>query len=108
MRLFKRFFYRSIEKKYGYLKKNISVSTDPPEILGIELYSEMQINPKILSLAGVHIAFQDDAKIRWIDFVRVIAVFLFRKPLMEVRYQTLFNLLGLKSDYKVLEYDDYM
>ena len=68
----------------------------------------MQINPKILSLAGVHIAFQDDAKIRWIDFVRVIAVFLFRKPLMDVRYQTLFNLLGLKKDYKVLEYDDYM
>ena len=108
MRLFKRFYYRTIEKKYGYLKKNISVSSDPPEILGIELYSEMQINPKILSLTGVHIAFQDDAKIRWMDFVMIITVFLFRKPLMEVRYKTLFNMLGLKNDYKVLEFDDYM
>ena len=108
VRLFKRFYYRSIEKKYGYLKKNITVSSDPPEILGIELYSEMQINPKILSLIGVHIAFQDDAKIRWIDFVRIITVFLFRKPLMEVRYKTLFNLLGLKNDYSVLEFDDYL
>ena len=45
IRLFKRFFYRTIEDKYGYLKPN---TNDKVEISGRLLCLELEVNPKIL------------------------------------------------------------
>ena len=108
IRLFKRFYFRTIEKKYGYFKPNINLSSDPPEISGSALCSELEINPKILRLAGIFTTLGGDAMISWIDFVRIISMFLLRKPILELRYKLILNFLDLKDDYKRLEYDDYM
>ena len=40
-----------------------------------------------------------DAKISWIDFVRIIVIFLLRKPVLEMRFNIIFNFLNLKDSY---------
>ena len=81
--------------------------SDPPEISGSVLRSELEMNPKILRLAGVFTTFGDDGLISWIDFVRIIVMFLLRKEVLYLRYEVILNFLHLK-DHKPLEYDDYL
>ena len=50
VRLFKRFFYSTIERKYGYMKSGHK--EDKVEVSGRLLCSELEINPKVLPLIG--------------------------------------------------------
>lgn len=45
IRFYKRFYYRTIEKKYGYLKSH---ANDKAEISGRILCTELELNPKVL------------------------------------------------------------
>ena len=49
MRVFKRFYFSTIERKYGYLKP----VKDRVEISGRALCSELELNPKILPLFSI-------------------------------------------------------
>ena len=49
VRLFKRFFYRTIEKKYGYIKP----CDDKVEISGKLLCAELELNPRVLRMFGL-------------------------------------------------------
>ena len=79
IRLFKRFFYATIEKKYGYLKSN---SKDPVEISGVALCKELELNPKVIRLSGVITSFQGDAMLNWLAFLRLMSMFLLRKDVL--------------------------
>ena len=60
------------------------------------LCEELEINPKILSLVGVYNTFGNEAKISWIDFVQIMAMFLLRKDVLDLRYKLIINFLRLK------------
>ena len=49
VRLYKRFFYRTIEKKYGYIKP----CDDKVEISGKLLCAELELNPRVLRMFGL-------------------------------------------------------
>ena len=66
IRLFKRFFFSTIERKYGYMK---IIKDEKIEISGRALCSELEINPKILPLSGIITAFSEDAMISWLAFL---------------------------------------
>lgn len=53
MRVFKRFYFNTVEKKYGYLK-NVK---EEVEISGRGLCSELELNPKVLPLFGLITSF---------------------------------------------------
>lgn len=54
VRVFKRLFYNTITKKYGYLKY---VKEEKIEVSGRALCSELELNPKVLLLVGVITSF---------------------------------------------------
>lgn len=62
-RLYKRFFYRSIVRKYGYLKTN---ANEAPEICAVLLCQELEINPKLLPYFGVITTFRTDTMLSWV------------------------------------------
>jgi hypothetical protein len=94
VRLFKRFFFRTIEKKYGYLKSN---AIDKPEISGHLFCEELEINPKVLQFSGVITSFGEDAMVNWIVFLKILAIFLLRKKVMHLRLQFLVSFLNIKN-----------
>jgi len=94
VRLFKRFFFKTIEKKYGYLKSN---AIDKPEISGHLFCEELEINPKVLQFSGVITSFGEDAMVNWIVFLKILAIFLLRKKVMHLRLQFLVSFLNIKS-----------
>lgn len=59
IRLFKRLYFSTIERKFGYYK----VVQDKVEVSGRMLCSELEINPKVLPLCGVMTVFSEDAMI---------------------------------------------
>lgn len=86
VRLFKRFFHKSITKKYGYLK---SKCTDFAEISSKIFCEELEMNPKLLTFFGVITAFDIDTKLQWQQFVKILAIFLLRKNVRTFRIQVL-------------------
>jgi hypothetical protein len=56
-RLYKRFFFRTVEAKYGYLKVT---GEESAEINGSIFCKELELNPKILKLFGVITTFGKD------------------------------------------------
>ena len=78
IRLFKRFFFATIERKYGYLKAN--ANQDKIEISGRIFMGELELNPKVLRLSGVITTFSEDAYLNWLAFLKIMALFLLRKP----------------------------
>lgn len=93
LRLFKRFYYGGIIKKYGHFKKQITLQSDPPEISARALCNELELNPKILRLAGIFPTFGSDAQVNWTNFVAILAMFLLRKEVLDLRYQLILNFL---------------
>ena len=77
-RLFKRFFYRTIEKKYGYIKP----CDDKVEISRKLLCAELELNPRVLRMFGLITSYQGDAMVDWITYLKVMALFLLLKPMM--------------------------
>jgi hypothetical protein len=65
-RLYKRFFFRTIEAKYGYLKITGEEGT---EINGSIFCKELELNPKILKLFGVISTFGQDILISWVQYL---------------------------------------
>ena len=94
VRLFKRFYFRTIEKKYGYLKQ----ASDPPEISGSVLCSELEINPRVLRLSGVVTTLADDTTISWTVFLRILSMFLLRRDVLRMRLEMIVRFLAIKSD----------
>lgn len=76
VRLYKRFFYRSVIRKYGYLKAS---AKETPQICAVLLCQELEINPKLLPFFGIITTFRTDTMINWIQFVQILTVFLLRK-----------------------------
>ena len=72
IRLFKRFYFSTIQTKYGYLK-NVK---DKVEISGRALCGELELNPKILPLSGVITVFSEDAMLNWLAFLKIMCIFL--------------------------------
>ena len=94
IRLFKRFFFTTIKRKYGYLK---SAAKDTVEISGRALCSELELNPKVLRLSGVITTFADDAMLTWLDFLRLMCLFLLRKDVLQTRFEFILRFLHLTS-----------
>jgi hypothetical protein len=63
VRLFKRFYFRTIEAKFGYLKAK---SDEPPEISSQIFCKELELNPKILPLFGAITSFAQDSLLSWV------------------------------------------
>ena len=105
LRLFKRFFFSTIEHKYGYLKNE---ATEKVEISGRALCSELEINPKILPLSGVITVFSEDAMLSWLDFLKIMSIFLLQKEVLEYRFEFILRFLKLTTNYEDLERNDYM
>ena len=104
VRLFKRFYFRTIEKKYGYLKQ----ANDPPEISGSVLCSELEINPRVLRLCGVVTTLADDTTISWTVFLKILSMFLLRRDVLQMRLEMIVKFLGIKNDQSVLARPDYI
>ena len=104
MRLFKRFYLRTIEKKYGYLKQ----ANDAPEISGSVLCSELEINPRVLRLCGVVTTLADETTISWTIFLRILSMFLLRKDVIHLRLEMIIRFLNIKDDKLTLQRADYM
>lgn len=99
-RLYKRFYYKTIEKKFGYLKK---VKNEKPEISGQILCSELELNPKVLRLSGVITAFNKDCDLNFLSFLKLMSLFLLRKDVLMFRIEFMLRFLGIK-DPKELRY----
>ena len=104
IRLFKRFYFNTIENKYGYLK-NVQ---DKVEISGRALCSELEINPKILPLSGAITVFSEDAMINWLSFLKIMCLFLLQKDLLETRFEFIIKFLNLTDNHTDLDKNDYM
>lgn len=104
MRLFKRFYLRTIERKYGYLKQ----ANDPPEVSGSVLCSELEINPRVLRLCGVVTTLADETTISWTVFLRILSMFLLRKDVIHLRLEMIVRFLNIKGDRSAFERADYM
>lgn len=104
LRLFKRFFYATIERKYGYLKFN---APDKIEISGRIFCSELELNPKVLRLGGVITTFSSDAMLSWLTFLKLIGIFVLRKDLLQMRLEFILKFLHL-TDPSELEEGDYI
>ena len=104
IRLFKRFYFNTIENKYGYLK-NVQ---DKVEISGRALRSELEINPKILPLSGAITVFSEDAMINWLSFLKIMCLFLLQKDLLETRFEFIIKFLNLTDNHTDLDKNDYM
>lgn len=94
IRLFKRFFLRTIEKKYGHLKSN---ATDKIEISGHSLCQELELNPKVIHFCGVITTFGEDAMVNWVTFLKIISIFLLRKDVVHLRLEFLICFFNLKN-----------
>ncbi len=105
VRLFKRFYFNSIEKKYGYMKH---VVNDKVEISGRMLCSELELNPKVLPLSGVITVFSQDAMLNWTQFLKIMSLFLLQKPVLENRFEFLLRFLKFKTNTEDLERADFM
>lgn len=104
IRLFKRFYFSTIQNKYGYLK-NVQ---DKVEISGRALCSELEINPKILPLSGVITVFSEDAMLNWHSFLKIMCIFLLQKELLEIRLEFILKFLNLTENHQDLNRNDYM
>ena len=98
VRLFKRFYLRTIEKKYGYLKQ----ANDAPEVSGSVLCSELEINPRVLRLCGVVTTLADETTISWTIFLRILSMFLLRKDVIHLRLEMIVRFLNIKEDRSAL------
>lgn len=104
-RLFKRFYFTTIQRKYGYLKAN--VKDEKVQISGRELCGQLELNPKVLRLSGVITTFSQDAMLNWLDFLRIMCLFLLRKQLRELRFEFILRFLNFSSADQ-LEKSDYV
>lgn len=78
------------------------------EISGRALCSELELNPKVLTLFGLITAFQDDAMVTWLCFLQIISIFLLRKDILQVRFQVILKFLNLGDDPELLDKADYI
>ena len=92
--MFKRFFFRTIENKYGYLKSN---AMDKIEISGHLLCDELELNPKVLHFSGIITTFGEDAMVLWTTFLKIVSIFLLRKEVLHLRLEFLISFLNIKS-----------
>lgn len=76
IRLFKRFFFKTIELKYGYLK---SASEDLAEISSRLFCKELDLNPNILKLFGVMNTFKKDQGLSFVVYLQLMAIFYLKK-----------------------------
>ena len=104
IRLFKRFYFSTIQTKYGYLK-NVK---DKVEISGRALCGELELNPKILPLSGVITVFSEDAMLNWLAFLKIMCIFLLQKGLIETRFEFIIKFLNLTNNWDDLDKGDYM
>jgi hypothetical protein len=95
IRLFKRFFFRTVEARYGYLKAK---SEEPPEISAKIFCKELELNPKILNLFGVITTFAQDSLLSWVQYLHIMSVFYLQRELVNVRTDFLLRLLSLRQD----------
>ena len=105
LRLFKRLYFNTVEHKYGYLK---NVKEDSVEISGRALCSELELNPKILPLAGVITVFGEDAMINWISFLNIVSLFLLQKDMLSYRFEFILKFLHITDNQEDLDRNDYM
>jgi len=93
VRFYKRFYYKTIEKKYGYLKSH---ANDKAEISGRILCTELELNPKVLQCFDVITTYNygGDAMVSWIPFVKIITIFILRKEVFEMRLDFIFKFLN--------------
>ena len=105
VRVYKRFFYSTVEKKYGYLKY---VKKDKVEISGRALCGELELNPKVLTLIGVITSFSDDAMLSWLSFLQIMCLFLLRKDQLALRFEFILRFLNLTDNQEALDRSDYI
>ena len=91
LRLYKRFYFITVQKKYGYLK-NVK---DKVQISGRALCGELELNPKVLRLSGMITTFSQDVLLNWLEFLRIMCLFLLRKDLIEMRFEFILRFLHL-------------
>lgn len=104
VRLFKRFYFSTIEHKYGYLK----MVHDKVEISGRMLCSELELNPKVLPLCGVMTVFSEDAMIHWHSFLKILSLFLLQNDVLDFRFEFILKFLKLQNNIEDLERADYL
>ena len=104
VRLFKRFYFSTIEHRFGYLK----MVEDQAYVSGRMLCSELEINPKVLPLCGVRTVFGEDAMVHWHQFLKIMTLFLLQKDVVESRFEFILKFLKLKENHSDLERADYL
>ena len=104
VRLFKRFFYGTIQQKYGYMKL---VQGEKCEISGRLLCHELELNPKVLPFSGVITVFSEDATLSWLSFLKIMCIFLLPKDVLEYRFEFMLRFLKL-TGLEDLKRGDYM
>ena len=102
VRLFKRFYYATIEQKYGYLKAN---AQEKVEISGKLFITELELNPKVLRLCGLFTTFSADCFLNWLQFLKVMSLFLLCKEVRKMRFEFIVRWLSLKSAAQITQWD---
>jgi hypothetical protein len=90
VRLFKRFYFKTIELKYGYMKAS---ANDLPEISSHLFCQELDLNPNILKLFGVNNVFKKDVSLTYVIFLQLMAIFYLRKSVIPLRLDFLLKIL---------------
>jgi len=100
MRLFKRLYYKTIERRYGSVKSY--VGTESPDISLNVLSEELKINPRLLMFFGVITSFNNEGMVQWVQFVKFLTIFILRKNIRLERIGFLVKFLRVRrwSDLK--------
>lgn len=64
MRLFKRLYYKTIERRYGSVKSY--VGTERPDINLSVLSEQLEINPRLVMVFGVITSFKNEGMVQWV------------------------------------------
>ena len=72
------------------------------------LCNELELNPKVLHLCGIMTVFSDDAMILWKDFLKLMAIFLLQKDVLELRFEFILRFFKFTNNYTDLERNDYL
>ena len=95
IRLFKRLYYKTIERRYGSVKSY--VGTERPDINLSVLSEQLEINPRLVMVFGVITSFKNEGMVPWVLFVQIMATFLLRKNMRLGRIGFMVKFLRIKS-----------
>ena len=61
------------------------------------LCGELEINPKVLRMIGVVTSFGGDALVNWIEFLKIMCLFLLQKDILQTRFEFIVRFLNIKK-----------